>query len=51
VLPNVAYKTPDGKIVLIVANDKSTMQHFKIQYRGLKANLKLSAGAVATYVW
>ena len=51
VLPNVAYKTPEGKIVLIVANDKNQTSHFRIQYKGMTANMKLSAGAVGTYVW
>ncbi|MEP6710862.1 MAG: glycoside hydrolase family 30 beta sandwich domain-containing protein [Ferruginibacter sp.] len=51
VLPNVAFKTPQGKIVLIVANDKGTMQRFSIQYKGMIAVAKLDAGAVATYVW
>ncbi len=51
VLPNIAYKTPEGKIVLIVANDKNSTQHFRIQYRGMIASAKLSAGAVGTYVW
>jgi glucosylceramidase len=51
VLPNVAYKTPDGKIVLIVANDKSASRNFTIQYKGMTANLRLAAGAVGTYVW
>ena len=51
VLPNVAFKTPEGKIVLIVANDKGTMQRFSIQYKGMTAAAKLDAGAVATYVW
>ena len=51
VLPNVAFKTPEGKIVLIVANDKGAMQRFSIQYKGMTAVAKLDAGAVATYVW
>lgn len=51
VLPNVAYKTPGGKIVLIVANDRNTNVHFKIQHKGLVADIKLNAGAVGTYVW
>ena len=50
-LPNVAYKTPAGKIVLIVANDKTQEQYFRIQYNGMTANLKLAAGAVGTYTW
>lgn len=48
---NVAYKTPDGKIVLIVANDKNMPGNFRIQYRGMTANIRLAAGAVGTYVW
>lgn len=51
VLPNVAFKTPDGKIVLIVANDSRTASSVKIQYNGQFANLKLAPGAVGTYIW
>jgi glucosylceramidase len=51
VLPNVAYKTPEGKIVLIVANDRNSTEYFKIQYRGMTASIKLNAGAAGTYVW
>jgi len=51
VLPNVAYKTPEGKIVLIVANDKPLLRNFRVQYKGMTANLRLAAGAVGTYVW
>jgi len=51
VLPNVAYKTPDGKIVLIVVNDKNLPRNFRIQFKGMSATLKLAAGSVGTYVW
>lgn len=51
VLPNVAFKTPDGKIVLIVTNDTWNSSSFKIQYKGQFANLRLAPGAVGTYVW
>jgi len=51
VLPNVAFKTPDGKIVLIVANDTWASRGFRIQYKGQIANLNLAPGAVGTYVW
>ncbi len=51
VMPNVAYKTPSGKIVLIVANDKGQSRNFRIQYKGMMANIRLDAGAVGTYVW
>ena len=51
VLPNVAFKTPEGKIVLIVANDSRAASSVKIQYNGQFANLKLAPGAVGTYIW
>ncbi|MBP5760622.1 MAG: glucosylceramidase, partial [Verrucomicrobia bacterium] len=51
VLPNVAFKTPDGKIVLIVANDSWISGGGRIQYQGQSANFRLPPGAVGTYVW
>jgi glucosylceramidase len=50
-LPNVAFRTPDGKIVLIVANDAWSVGSFRVQYRGQYANIRLQPGAVGTYVW
>jgi len=51
VLPNVAFKTPEGKIVLIVANDTFTTDYFRVQYKGQLVTIKLRPGAVGTYVW
>ncbi len=51
VFPNVAFKTPDGKIVLIVANTSQDAGSFLIQYNGQIAAVTLSSGAVGTYVW
>lgn len=51
VLPNVAFRTPQGKIVMIVANDTYSVNSFRIQYNGQFANIPLSPGAVGTYVW
>ncbi len=51
VLPNVAYSTPDGKIVLIVSNTTSSTVTFNIQYNGRYASLTLDSGAVGTYIW
>jgi glucosylceramidase len=51
VLPNVAFRTPEGKIVLIVANDTQSTNSVSIQYRGQMANIKLSPGSVGTYLW
>jgi glucosylceramidase len=51
VLANVAFRTPDGRIVLIVANDTWSVNSFKIQYKGQFARLQLNPGSVGTYVW
>lgn len=50
-LQSVAFKTPQGKKVLIVLNEGSAASQFSIRYKGLKATTTLEAGAVATYVW
>jgi glucosylceramidase len=50
-LPNVAFKTPTGKIVLIVANTGKETQTFDIRYKNKYATLSLNGGAVATYLW
>jgi glucosylceramidase len=51
VMPNVAFKTPDGKIVLIVANDTWSTNSCKIQYHGMYASIRIRPGAVGTYIW
>ncbi len=50
-LPNVAFKTPDGKTVLIVVNDGSVFQQFSIKGNNKFVNLTLEKGAVGTYIW
>jgi glucosylceramidase len=50
-LPNVAFRTPDGRIVLIVLNDAPTTQSFRIRDPDRVVTSTLPAGAVATYVW
>ena len=50
-LPNVAFKTPRRKKVLVVANDTGTSQTFAIAERGYVATARLNAGCVGTYVW
>jgi glucosylceramidase len=49
--PNVAFKTPERKIVLIVANDNWSVNTFNIQYRGQFSSIQLKPGAVGTYVF
>ena len=50
-LNNVAFKTPDGKKVLIVENDGGASEIFNIKYNGKWAVVSLDAGAVGTFVW
>lgn len=50
-LPNVVFKTPGGKIVLIVANDGKTDETFSIRYHDKSAAVSLKPGSVGTYVW
>jgi glucosylceramidase len=50
-LPNVAFRTPEGKIVLIVANTSSNISSFRVQYRSQTAAINLSPGSVGTYIW
>lgn len=50
-LPNVAFLTPAGDIVMIALNDEAEALSFAIQFQGKKAVATLPASAVATYVW
>jgi glucosylceramidase len=50
-LPNVAFRTPAERYVLIVLNDGRTTQSFNISYGGRIVTHTLSVGSVATYVW
>jgi len=51
VFPNVAFKTPEGKIILIVANNTFSSHAFQVQYNGKYAVIPLEPGAVGTYIW
>jgi carboxylesterase type B/O-glycosyl hydrolase len=50
-LANVAFKTPDGRIVVVVANSGRGQRAFAIAYDGAFLTLRLDAGAVATYIF
>ena len=50
-LENVAFKTPEGKKILIVLNDGSSTAKFNIRYNGKIVSPTLMAGAVGTFVW
>jgi glucosylceramidase len=50
-LPNVAFKVPGGKIVLIVVNHGKSPQVFRVQYHSKSFQASLKEEAVGTYVW
>ena len=50
-LNNVAFKTPAGKKVLVVVNDGTATQIFKISQNGKWVTTALDCGSVGTYVW
>ena len=50
-LSNVAFVTPDGKIVLIVSNTANFPKEFGVRYHGRSFTTELPAESVGTYVW
>ncbi len=50
-LPNVAFKTPSGKKVLIVVNESNLALGFNIKYNGKWVYTSLTPGAAGTYTW
>jgi glucosylceramidase len=48
---DVAFRTPRGKTVLIVANNSGTDRSFSVQTSGRSFSTTLDAGSVGTYVW
>jgi hypothetical protein len=42
--------TPEKKVVLLVMNEKNTMQHFKVKYLDHEIKISLKGGAVSTVV-
>ncbi|MCC6413271.1 MAG: glucosylceramidase [Saprospiraceae bacterium] len=50
-LPNAAFRTPDGKKVMIVLNDSNQLQSFNINAGNRWIVTSLTAGTVGTYVW
>ncbi|MES2457146.1 MAG: glycoside hydrolase family 30 beta sandwich domain-containing protein [Bacteroidota bacterium] len=50
-LDNVAFKTPEGKTVLIVANSTKEVQAFNVSVNGKTITATLDKGAVATYIF
>lgn len=50
-LPNVAFKTPEGKKVVIVLNESGSTIKFNIQFKDMIVSPSLPGGAVGTYIW
>ena len=50
-LPNVAFRTPEGRWVLVVMNRQPNTQDFSILSSSELLSTSLPAGAAATYVW
>ena len=50
-LPNVAFRTPDGKKVLVISNITDTPQTFDVHTGAITFTSTLSPGNVGTYVW
>lgn len=50
-IEDVAFKNPDGSIVVLALNNASSAQTFKILISGQSVSYTLPAGAVATFKW
>lgn len=50
-LPNVAWRTPEGRIVLLVANPGSATKSFVIHAGGRRVPATLPSGSAATFTW
>ena len=51
VLPNVAFETPDGRIVLVVSNTHSSSESVWVRYHGKYCEIPLASGSVITLEW
>jgi len=50
-LDNVAFLTPEGKVVLVVASTGNFEKHFEVRYRGRTLEAELPPESVGTWVW
>jgi len=50
-LEDVAFRNPDGSVVLLVLNSAGTPTEFNVEWDGKYTSYKLGSGAVATFVW
>lgn len=49
--PNVAFRNPDGNLVLVVVNAGGSQQKFALQTTGHSVSVSLPARSVGTYLW
>ncbi len=49
--PNVAYKTPDNKIVVVVLNNSDVQKSLNINVPTKPISVTMPAGSVATFIW
>lgn len=50
-LPNIAFKTPNNEVVIVVMNESDLEQTFNLELGNVLTNTKLAAKSVATIVW
>jgi glucosylceramidase len=50
-LKDVAFRNPDGTIVLYTLNAATTSQALRIGFRGKTVSTLIPSGSVATFVW
>ncbi len=50
-LPNAAFKTPDGKIVVVVLNDSGSEKSFNIKTGKETITTSLTSGSTGTFIW
>lgn len=50
-LPNAAFMTPEGKMVLIILNENKESARFSLLHEGRQVAIEQPAESVATYVW
>ena len=50
-IEDVAFKNPDGSIVLLVLNSSSSTDAFNVNWQNQTFNYSLPAGALATFEW
>jgi glucosylceramidase len=50
-LEDVAFRNPDGSVVLLVLNGSNEPMRFNVEWRGRYFSSSLQGGSVATFVW